>query len=71
MTDNIAKYKHVRRNIFNNVADRIEAIDELRSSIMVYYDGSNLYGDVTIEGRAGCSAEYKKALAIFVEEYCK
>ncbi|MCI9004437.1 MAG: hypothetical protein HFH39_04195 [Lachnospiraceae bacterium] len=71
MTDYFAKYKHVRRNIFNNVADRIESIDELRSRITVYYNGSNLYGEVTIEGQPGYSAEYKKALAIFVEEYCK
>lgn len=53
------------------VADRIRADKELDIPITIYYNGTALYGDVTIEGRGGASKEFKKALSIFNEEYCK
>lgn len=66
-----AAYKDVSRDVFNAVADRIRADKELDIPITIYYNGTALYGDVTIEGRGGASKEFKKALSIFNEENCK
>lgn len=66
-----AAYKDVSRDVFNAVADRIRADKELDIPITIYYNGTALYGDVTIKGRGGASKEFKKALSIFNEEYCK
>ena len=63
-----AAYKDVSRDVFNAVADRIRADKELDIPITIYYNGTALYGDVTI---GGASKEFKKALSIFNEEYCK
>ena len=71
MRENHAEFKHVSREIFNKVADRVEADTELYSHVTIEYRGTNLYGDMVIEGHGGYSKEYKKALVIFNEEYCK
>lgn len=69
--ENNAVFRHVKRDVFNAVADRIYADEKMRPHVYIYYSGSALYGDVTIEGSGGYSQEYKKALQIFNEEYCK
>lgn len=71
MRESHAEFKHVSREVFNAVSDRIRADKETNIPITVYYNGTNLYGDVTIEATAGNSKAYKKALTIFNEEYCK
>lgn len=70
MSENYATYKHVSRGVFDNVSDRISKDDSLKMAITICYNGTNLYGDLSIEANAGHSKEYKKALQIFNEEYC-
>lgn len=71
MSENCATFKHVSREVFNNVSDRIKDNDSVYTCTTIWYNGTSLYGDMTIEGRAGYTREYKKALQIFNEEYCK
>lgn len=62
-----AAYKDVSRDVFNAVADRIRADKELDIPITIYYNGTALYGDVTIKGRGGASKEFKKHLAFLTK----
>lgn len=71
MSGNHAEFQHVSREVFNAVSDRVHADKETNIPITVYYNGTDLYGDVTIVATAGNSKAYKKALTIFNEEYCK
>lgn len=71
MQDYRASYKHISREVFNRVSDRLQNDYGIISHITIYYDGTNLYGDLTIEGQGGYSKEYKEALQVFNEEYCK
>lgn len=71
MCDYKASYRHISREVFNKVSDRIRDDNRIDLHVTVYYNGTNLYGDLTIEGQGGYSKEYKKALEIFNEEYCK
>ena len=64
-----ATIKHVERGIFNKVADRIYS--ENMNSVTVNYHGTQKYGDITLVGTAGNSKEFKKAVHILAEEYCK
>lgn len=67
-----ASYAHVSRKVFNMVCDRLKNdYDEFISHVTIYYSGTNLYGDLTIEGHGGYGEAYKKALQVFNEEYCK
>lgn len=66
----VATYANIRRRVFDKVSNRIESDDDLYS-VIVYYNGTNLYGDVRIEGRPGNQSAYQKALQIFLEEYCE
>lgn len=69
--DNSAMFSHVSRELFNRVADRLHEDDLTRIPITVRYNGTDLYGDVEIDAAPGNSKAYKKALQVFVEEYCK
>lgn len=69
--DNHAVFRHVEREVFNAVADRIHADKSAGAHVMMHYNGTALYGDVTIECLGGYPQDYKKALQIFNEEYCK
>lgn len=71
MCDYSASYKHISRDVFNKVCDRLKSDDKINPHVMIYYNGTNLYGDLTIEGHGGYGEEYKKALLVFNEEYCK
>ncbi len=71
MSDYRASYKHISRDVFNRVSDRLKDDYGITPHITIYYDGTNLYGDLTIEGHGGYSKEYKEALRVFNEEYCK
>lgn len=66
MCDTQATYKHVPREVFNKLSDRLFE-SNLYLNVTVYYNGTNLYGDLTIEGKS--SKEYKEALRIFNDEY--
>lgn len=66
-----AEFRNVEREIFNSVADRVNKDNSLFACINVRYAGNNLRGDVCIDGRGEISKEFKKALQIFMEEYCK
>lgn len=63
-----ATYKHVSRNVFNTLSERIEDEGVL---VVLRYNGTNRAGDLTVEGCAGNGNDYKKALQMFNEEYCK
>lgn len=63
-----ATYKHVPRNVFNTLSERIQ---KENINVALRYNGTNLAGDLAIEGCAGCGNDYKKALQMFNEEYCK
>ena len=65
--------KHVTREVFNRVSDRIQNHKDIEVKVhnTVYYNGTNLYGDLTIEGFAGYGDAYKEAVRIFTEEYAK
>lgn len=71
MSGNTAKYNDVKFSVFAGVSDRVREDHKLRAHVTLYYNGTNLYGDVTINGSGGYSDEYKKVLAIFLEEYSK
>lgn len=71
MSLHYAAYKEIPRNVFNAVADRIQADVKLNIPITINYNGTALRGDVSIEGRGGATKEFKEALKIFNEEYCK
>lgn len=71
MRENSASFKHVSRGVFNRVCDRVDKDPEMEISVFVYYNGTNLYGDVTIEATGGNSKAFKKALQIFNDEFCK
>ena len=62
--------KHVSRGVFDRVSDRISK-EGLKNTVTIYYNGTDLYGDISIEGKPGYSDDYKNALIIFTEEYCK
>lgn len=66
-----ATYEEVSREVFNRVCDRIQEDYNLKIYVTVYYNGSSYSGRLTIEGCGGYGTEYKKALQIFNEEYCK
>ena len=66
----VAGFGHIRRAVFNAVADRVYNDDKLRSHVEVCYEGTSLYGVVKIEACPGYEKEFKEALAIFVEEFC-
>lgn len=66
-----ASYKHISREVFNKVCDRLKDNHGIIPHVTVYYKGTDLYGDLTIEGSGGYGREYKKALEVFNEEYCK
>lgn len=65
------KIRHVKREVFNAVSDRIHDDNEVRVSIIIHYDGTDTYGDITIYGTCGNSKAFNKALKILTEEYCK
>ena len=71
MRENSASFKHVSREVFNRVCDRVNEDPETEIPVFVYYNGSDLYGDVAIEATGGNSQAFKKALQIFNEEFCK
>lgn len=71
MSDYRANFKHVSRDVFNRVSDRVYDDPLTKIPIIIYYNGTNLYGDITIEASGGNGKAYKKALMIFNEEYCK
>lgn len=71
MSDYKATYKHVSREVFNKVSDRVKENDTIYPHVTIEYNGTSLYGDLTIEGLGGYGKEYKEALKIFNEEYCK
>lgn len=64
------KYMRVKASVFYRVSERIKQAN-IDSFITVWYNGTSLYGDIIISEHAGHSKEYKQALQIFVEEYCK
>lgn len=66
-----AEFGHVSREVFNAVSDRVYADKLTKIPITIYYNGTNLYGDITIDACNGNSKAFKKALQIFNEEYCK
>lgn len=70
MCDYKARYKHISREVFNRVSDRLKDDYGTTPNITIYYNGTNLYGDLTIESR-GYSLVYWEVLRIFNEEYCK
>lgn len=65
-----ASYKHISRDVFNRISDRLKDDHGIDSHITIYYNGTNRYGDLTIEGQGGYGKEYKEALRVFNEEYC-
>ena len=71
MSNYHAEFKHVSREVFNAVSDRIISDRSMNPSINIRFNGSHLYGDMIIDGSAGNQGAYKKALQIFTEEYCK
>lgn len=70
MSDYRANYEHISRAVFNTVSDRVRT-DGLDMHVTISYNGTSLYGDLEIEGQVGYGKEFKKALCIFNEEYCK
>lgn len=56
-------YKNVKRKVFDEVSDLCECKKEGRNpfftNVTVYYDGTNLKGDMRIEVKAGESSLYK------------
>lgn len=71
MCDYKASYRHISREVFNRVSDRLTNNHSTIPHVTIYYNGTYLYGDLTIEGQGGYSKEYKEALQVFNEEYCK
>ena len=75
--------KHVSHEVFNAFIDRmvqktnkkyVDDGSDYRTSVIddidVYYDGTYLYGDVTISAVSDSNA-YKEACKIFYEEFSK
>ena len=60
-----AKFDDVKRVVFDAVSDRLhEEMD-----VIIYYNGSNLRGSLTIDAKT--SIKMEKALKIFLEEFSR
>ena len=68
---NCATFENVSREVYNKAADRIDEDKETFVEVTTYYNGTSLYGTVTIKARSGADNAYNKALQMFIEEFCK
>jgi hypothetical protein len=59
-------FKDVRRKQFDEIANKIEEDEELKSPVTLYYSGTNLFGSLSIEC-VGNSKAFNKALQIATE----
>lgn len=68
-----ATFTDVDREVFTDLSERLkkEVNYDVWTHVTLHYIGSNIRGDLTIDGRAGYGDSYKKALKMFNEEYCK
>lgn len=70
MVDNYASFKNVSREVFDRVIERVNNHEDrdVRHHTTVYYNGTNLRGDLAIEFIGGYARAYKKVLQIVSEE---
>lgn len=66
-----AEFSEIKREAFNEVADKIKADNDLWLCTNVKYDGNGRAGILTIEAYPGREKEFKKSLQIFMDIYAK
>ena len=64
-----ATFTDVKREVFEALCAQISDDDGVWLHVTINYNGTNLRGNLTIEGHGGYFYEYVKTLDIFVKEY--
>ena len=67
MKDNSAMFTHIPCKVFTDFGEKVKKDKDLYSDVWVSYNGTNLYGNLTIESKT--SRSLKKAVRCFMECY--
>ena len=64
-------FEQVRYKEFRKLADAVAEKESAFGKVTVKYNGTNLYGDLTIEmGSVNYRDQYKKCVKYFLDECC-
>ena len=70
----IAKFENVKKEVFDEVSHKINESYKTDNDLLhvtIYYKGTNIKGDLTIETSGGYESAHKKVLKFFNDEYLK